>query len=143
MTRINLVDPCTLSDQHLFTEWREMPRIVSGLQARLTKGEFVQTVPHFRLGTGHMLFFYDKMGFLSQRYKSICKELTRRGHGYTKYETNPFLQFDKKYMRNYVPSPTEVNISKQRLLTKLKQRPNWYRYEGQVRSPRYFKDLMQ
>lgn len=143
MTRINLVDPKLLSDQHLFAEWREMPRIATALQQRLVKGPFTQVLSDYRLGTGHMVFFYDKMGFLSRRYKKITRELKTRGYTLTEYDSNPFAGFDKQYTKNYTPSPKEVNISKQRLIEKLKMRPTWYRYRGDVQSLRYFKDLLK
>lgn len=143
VTRINLVDPKVLSDQHLFAEWREMPRVATELRKRLVKGPFVQTLDSYRMGTGHMLFFYDKMGFLEKRYRKIVRELKRRNYSFTEYEDNPFSGFDEQYSKPYRPSIEEVNTSKKRLVEKLDMRPNWYRHFGDVKSSTYFKGLLE
>lgn len=143
MTRVNLVPVNTLSDQHLMAEWREIPRIASSVQNRLQRGPFTQQLDEFVLGEGHMIFFYDKMAFLSTRYKKLAEELKRRKYQITEYQHDPFLDTPEEYHGKWRPKPSEVNISKQRLVEKLERRRLWYRYYGTVRPTKFFIGLMK
>ena len=84
MTRINTnIDPADLTDQHLVAEYRELPMVHAALRKSLkTKSvnEVLKSIPKkFCLNTGHVKYFYDKLGFLSDRYDSLKKEMIRRG----------------------------------------------------------------
>gem|GEM_PF-2001583 len=39
MTRINLVSPSVLADQHLIAEWRELPRIFGSVKKKLAENK--------------------------------------------------------------------------------------------------------
>lgn len=93
MTRINAnIDPIDLCDQHLLAEYREMVRIpnfvlggVIQLNDKLIYGIKKQpkinfeTIPDkFKLGPGHVKFFYTKIRFLHYRFLKIKLELNRR-----------------------------------------------------------------
>lgn len=78
MTRINAgIRPAELVDRHLLAELREIkriPNVVKGGKARL------DGIPErFSLGTGHVRFFYNKLGYLLRRYRSLRAEAIRRG----------------------------------------------------------------
>ena len=45
MTRINLVHPSQLSDQHLMAEYRELPRIVNDWKNRKNDASFYKNIP--------------------------------------------------------------------------------------------------
>ena len=78
MTRINAgILPQRLSNQHLLAEHREIKRIPN----LITKGRYnLEGQPEkFCLGTGHVKFFYDKLGYLFARYQSLYQECKRRG----------------------------------------------------------------
>ena len=73
MTRINCgIPPAELVDKHLIAEHREIKRIPNCIK----KGRYNLTgqPDKFTLGTGHVKFFYDKLGYLKRRYESIYKE---------------------------------------------------------------------
>ena len=59
MTRINLVDPSELCDQHLLAEHRELTRIPNAV----ARGRFslVGQPADYKLGEGHVRFFFDKL----------------------------------------------------------------------------------
>lgn len=80
MTRINAnIKPEMLIDQHLRAEYREMVRIPNAV---IKMGERVLTkkIPaEFRLGTGHVIFFYNKLKFLHRRFNALRDEMNRRG----------------------------------------------------------------
>lgn len=79
MTRINVVDPATLCDKHLIAEWREMTRVPNALQKGISKYDKKQIPKQYVLGAGHVKFFFDKLGYLEQRYKAIIAEANKRG----------------------------------------------------------------
>ena len=73
MTRINVgVKPSELTGKHLLAEHREIKRIPNCIK----KGRYKMTgIPNkFKLGTGHVKFFYNKLLFLKNRYIEIYNE---------------------------------------------------------------------
>lgn len=78
MTRINAnIDPADLCDQHLLAEYREIVRIPNHVLKH--KINFTQIPDTFRLGTGHVKFFYNKIGFLHYRFNFLKHNLNHRG----------------------------------------------------------------
>lgn len=74
MTRINCVPVEELTDKHLVAEYRELPRISKAAKP------CADAPPHYKLGAGHMKFFYDKGEFLRRRFEDeIVPEMKRRG----------------------------------------------------------------
>ncbi len=131
MTRINLIPVEELSDQHLLAEYRELPRIVNAVINCKAKNNDIPR--NYRLGQGHVRFFYNKIIFLFNRYSQIYDELKYRGF----IENTPFspeqmgksihasLYNSEKY---YEFSEEEIALSRDRILEKLKQKPNWYKW---------------
>ena len=62
MTRINIIDPAELHDQHLVAEYREIFMVGSSLQRSLKSANWdPKNIPvSFTLNKGHVSFFYDK-----------------------------------------------------------------------------------
>lgn len=85
MTRVNAdLCPAVLTDQHLLAEYREMRRIPRSLLKSLA-GKSVAAVigqipADFRLGAGHLKFFYDKGYFLIGRHALLRRELLKRAY---------------------------------------------------------------
>ena len=77
MTRINLVPPAELCDQHLLAEHRELTRIPNAVG----KGRYslAGQPADYKLGTGHVRFFFDKLAFLQRRYQALHDECLARG----------------------------------------------------------------
>lgn len=59
MTRINLVHPSRLCDQHLLAELRELPRIPNGVLSGRLKRHYDDAPEHYVLGYGHVKFFVN------------------------------------------------------------------------------------
>lgn len=80
MTRINVgVHPEELPSKLLLAEHREITRIpnmVASGRARLIRSG---APDRFTLGTGHVKFFYFRLGYLLDRYRAIYAECKRRG----------------------------------------------------------------
>ena len=83
MTRINLVSPSELSDQHLVAEYREIFMVGSALQRSMKSKSWEKTIENipkeFTLNKGHVTFFYNKGKYLEKRYHKIVKEMIKRG----------------------------------------------------------------
>ena len=122
MTRINLLDPSLLTDQHLIAEYRELPRVFTlALKAYGKPSNYV-------LGPGHVKFFYDKLKFLEQRQTALIQECKNRGFNIS-FEKPDFI-FPKSWYNDFVPSETDIMLSKSRLDEKIAQKPDWYKYYG-------------
>lgn len=82
MTRINLVPPAELSRLHLVAEYRELPRIFAlAHKASLSPKPWTHKQPSaYTLGTGHVLFWYDKLGYLADRHRDLVQEMLARGY---------------------------------------------------------------
>ena len=140
MTRINLVPPSELIDQHLFAEFREIKMIPMSLRRSiLARGveEVLLKIPkEFTLNTGHVSFFYDKATYLFQRYGLLIHELRKRGINFD--ETSQLdpcniygtIAGDSRFMKKYEPTPKALCIIRQRIAEKIAMKPDWYRYYG-------------
>lgn len=116
MTRINLVPVETLHVKHLVAEYRELPRVFS----------LARTCPdapkEYVLGSGHVKFFYDKLGFLANRFGQLVLEMRRRGY-------NPTIDADAMWHKHpkaggsvaehlyghYEPTPQAIALSAARI----------------------------
>ena len=73
MTRINVgIPPAELNGKHLIAEHREIKRIPN----LVNRGRYsLDNQPDtFKLGTGHVKFFYDKLLYLKRRYDKLYNE---------------------------------------------------------------------
>ena len=114
MTRINCgIPPASLSDRHLLAEHREIKRIPNCIK----KGRYsLEGIPErFKLGEGHVKFFYNKLGYLQQRYTQIYNEAKRRGFNVTNY-LGAFNGCPDELYGDYEPTTTDIEIVKQRII---------------------------
>lgn len=77
MTRINVgIDPKELPKKLLLAEHREIKRVPNMVKSGRAKLKGIPS--RFTLGDGHVKFFYNKLGYLKNRYHQIyhrCIEL--------------------------------------------------------------------
>lgn len=132
MTRINVVPPGDLTDQHLLAEYRELPRVFQLARApRL--GE--KAVPNYTLGTGHVRFFYPRTGFLHRRQRELVAECQRRGfqvQHITPPAPIPGLDDD------WQPTEVDFNVNLGRLRARLAERPGFYTHYGRPVDPEHY-----
>lgn len=77
MTRINTIDPVLLPTPWLVAEYRELPRIINRVADGVpTAGPFPGP---YRMGRGHVSFFFNKLHWLYQRHHQLVQEMERRG----------------------------------------------------------------
>lgn len=136
MTRINLVPPQELMDQHLFAEFREIKMVPKSLArsiaARGVQGVLKRIPPAFTLNTGHVSFFYDKGAYLVERYALLRQELERRGINFNREsEFDPDgTMLAAPWCGHYTATPEALCIIRTRIAEKIALKPSWYRYEG-------------
>ena len=116
MTRINVVPVEELTDKHLLAEYRELPR-VSALAARSKMTDWAKIPKDYTLGTGHVKFFYNKGGFLKNRFENqIVPEMQRRGFvtNFIYYRPHP-----AGLNQQYTPTKESLNINRKRIKERL------------------------
>ena len=113
MTRINVgILPKELSNKHLIAEHREIKRIPNCI----TKGKYNMNgqPDKFKLGTGHVKFFYDKLSYLKDRYEMLYTECVRRGFNVHNY-IGAWDNIPKELMGDYQPTEEDRKIIQQRI----------------------------
>ena len=131
MTRINIVEPSELTDQHLIAEYREIFMVGGSLRRTLVSkvGYREDRVPkRYTLNSGHVYFFYNKGRYLHNRYRELIKEMRRRGFEPDKsrvFLTKVFV--DNGLYNDWMPSLEDYKIIRQRIEEKIAMKPNWYR----------------
>tara|TARA_R110002020_G_scaffold81825_1_gene202962 strand:+ start:107 stop:478 length:372 start_codon:yes stop_codon:yes gene_type:complete len=122
MTRINVgIQPVELSNQHLIAEHREIKRIPNCI----TKGKYnMEGIPDkFKLGTGHVKFFYDKLLYLKNRYISLYNECIKRGFNVQNY-INAWDNIPQKLMNDYKATYKDRLIIQERIYARTVNKKN-------------------
>lgn len=129
MTRINsAVKVRLLTDEHLLSEHREIPRICSVYKKRVDANRSFNDVPkEFTLGTGHVMFFATKGGFTLDRYIEIYNECIKRGFKVEDYRKNWDVY---NILNNYKPTKNEYQLLLERISDRLlnTKKKNWHYY---------------
>jgi deoxyribonuclease (pyrimidine dimer) len=145
MTRINLVNVKNLADQHLFAEWREIKMVPAALRRSLktrSVQDIINGIPtRYTLNKGHVTFFFDKMKFLYDRYNLLTQELVERDYDLSDVST--FDKFlidipDRFCIQEWAPDNEEVKINVERIMQRINEKPDWYRYYGAKVTSNYF-----
>lgn len=118
MTRINVgIFPEELSNQLLIAELREIKRIPNCIKS----GRFnLKNIPErFTLGTGHVSFFYNKIGYLKERYQKLYKEAISSPRRLNVQDfSDSFENIPEYFMGNY----EETERDRKLLLERLKEK---------------------
>ena len=131
MTRINSdLDPKILADQHLMAEYNEFGMFFSSLRRSLKSKKGLPKIPdRFTLNAGHVTFFYNKLAFMEDRYSRLISELKNR-----EYNLDPDRviftpnEFPKYLYNEYEATDADFWVIKDRIKTRLRQKPTFYRY---------------
>lgn len=135
MTRINSdVDPKKLMDQHLMAEYRELPMVLASLRRSLktqSEREVLKKIPpRFTLNRGHVLFFYNKLTFLRNRYDRLVNELNNRGYQLDQGRTLDLSGIPSKFFNDWIATNADNAVLEQRIKEKIDMKPSWYKYYG-------------
>ena len=133
MTRINIVDPKELTDQHLVAEYREIFMVGSSLQRSLASPNWdVKKIPaQFTLNKGHVSFFYDKGEYLHKRYKALIREMKKRGMNPDKDRVFLREQWPDELYKDWKATERDRDIVRERINDRINSKPGWYRYYGE------------
>ncbi len=123
MTRVNVVPVTELCDQHLLAEHREITRIPnSALRLRDV------VIDDYTLGTGHVLFFKRRLGYLLNRYIALHRECKRRGFNVEfNWPVNLTVALPGDYWRNYRPTANALKINRARIAARMPVNPRFTR----------------
>ena len=117
MTRINVgIPPAELVNQHLIAEHREIKRIPNCI----AKGKYnMEGIPErFKLGTGHVKFFYNKLLYLKNRYIKLHEECIKRGFNVQNY-INAWDNVPQELMNDYKVKARDIKTIRERINEKL------------------------
>lgn len=117
MTRINVgLKPSELVSKHLIAEHREIKRIPNCIK----KGKYsLDGIPkEFKLGAGHVKFFYNKLKYLHNRYIELYCECIDRGFNVTDY-SNAFDDLPNELYNDYEPTKKDREIIIERINERL------------------------
>ena len=131
MTRINIVPPSELTDQHLIAEYREITMVPAALKRTLlSKGGLRKNKisTHYTLNTGHVYFFYNKGKYLHRRYDELIREMRLRGFIADPNRVFPYEIFmDNELYEDWIPTIEDYKIIRERIQQKIDMKPDWYR----------------
>jgi len=129
MTRINIIEPSELTDQHLIAEYREIFMVGSSLQRSLkSKNWNPKDIPiKFTLNTGHVKFFYDKGKYLSNRYDMLRNEMKARGMNPDVTRVFKKEQWPTELWKDWIPTLEDYKLIRLRIEERINMKPNWYR----------------
>ena len=131
MTRINIVEPSELTDQHLIAEYREIFMVGGSLKRTLVSksGYREEKVPkQYTLNSGHVYFFYNKGKYLHKRYHQLIEEMKQRGFNPDSGRVFPSEIFKENNLYNdWLPSLEDYKIIRQRIEEKIAMKPHWYK----------------
>jgi len=138
MVRINLISPERLTDQHLIAEYNEILMLIGHIK----KHPKINSQPkEYCLRKGHINFFKNKIKYLKNRHELIKKEMKKR-----KFQTNKTIklsQFKKEQKNNWKPKTKDFAIIEKRITSRIKQKPNYYRYYGKNKPAEFLINLLK
>lgn len=131
MTRINCVEPELLHYSHICAEYRELPRVFGlvrdALARRQTPENIRRLAPgHYKVGTGHVLFFMTRLGYLASRHVDIVQEMLERGYNpaHRGLLRDEFRDIPAGWWGEWVPCRQDMETNMVRLRERM---PDFYR----------------
>lgn len=129
MTRINLIPASKLTDQHLVAEKKEINQLAGQLLKSLKSPNFAynKLPKQFTLGTGHVRFFYRYGAFMRKRYREVYDQCVHRKFDVEDNFNDVWATLPSHYNLDYTPTKDDLDISVERIISKIKAKPNYYR----------------
>lgn len=133
MTRINVIPPQELCDQHLLAEYRELPRVL-----RHTNADPNNIPKFYKTGQGHVLFFVDKFTWLRKRHSEIVRELSERGFNLS--NTKPLPNTKNVLENDWTPPKEAIMINKNRILERMSTMKS-ITHKKQLKDVKFFEEM--
>lgn len=112
MTRINCIPVWELSNTHLLAEHREIKRIPNVIASGKYSLDWAPA--KYTLWTWHVKFFYNKLGWLYDRYIQLYKECCSRWFSITNY-SQAFKYCPGELFGGYEPTAEARRINRKRI----------------------------
>lgn len=124
MTRINVVPVTELHDKHLLAEYRELPRVFGAARKWHDRGGDVDDLPRtYRLGKGHVLFFYNHLQYCFNRQFYLYGECLARGFN-VKHDPakarDDFMSAPEYLFNDYRPTKRALRLNRERINERLR-----------------------
>lgn len=140
MVRVNIINPTHLADQHLIAEYNEIIMLVAYARKH-PKLEKEKIPKKYCLGTGHILFFKNKLLYLKKRHEQLIKEMKRRG--FSPKRRLSISGVNKKLMHGWKPDKKDKEIIKKRLIQRIRKQVGFYKYYRKKRTMDFFRKLIK
>lgn len=123
MTRVNLIHPGRLHHSHLISEYRENPRVFGLVRKAQDRGLTPETCgapDSYRMGSGHVKFFYPRLGFLVVRQMALIQEMKLRGYSPNHDSVHELGDgIEKHWFGQWTPTDACIAANLARLIEKL------------------------
>ena len=123
MTRINCIPPAELTGPHLVAEYRELPRIFALVRAAIARGERPDDKRNpltYRLGAGHVRFFYPRLAYLLRRQEALIAEMQARGYAPSFTEVAHFIEgIPSEWCNDWQPDAAAMAANRARIAERL------------------------
>lgn len=130
--RINVINPFFLTDNHLIAEYREIKMItyyyVKSLKSK-NGMDRSKISKRYTLNKGHAYMWFDKLGYVDRRFKSIVEEMKRRGFK-TNFTVLNYTDIPETAFGNFIPDDEDIRVNLDRVLIRIADKPLWYKYMG-------------
>lgn len=127
MTRINCIPPAELVSRHLVAEYRELPRVFALVRAAIARGERPDDPRNprdYRLGAGHVRFFYSRLGYLAKRQAALVAEMQARGFKPSFTDPTGLLEgIPAAWCGDWQPPPEAIAANRARISERLGDAP--------------------
>lgn len=127
MTRINCIPPSELTRQHLVAEYRELPRIFALVREAIARGEQPgdrRNPIEYTLGTGHVRFFYPRLGYLVRRQRLLILEMQARGYRPSFVGVDHLIEgIAEEWLADWEPTELAMAVNRARIAERLRAVP--------------------
>lgn len=131
MTRINVISPALLLDEHLIAELREINRVPNAVISGKAKIDLKKIPGEYTLGTGHVIFHYNKLEYIRKRYDALYKEAQKRGFNVQCYQVDydaiPGI-LRPALMQDYTPTAKAMHDNLERICERFDLRKKAYHF---------------
>lgn len=131
--RINIIPPKILMDQHLVAEYREIKMLPKAFLRSFHSKHGIDNnriSDKYTLNKGHGFFFYNKIQYIIDRFELLKDEMIDRGFACNFTELPVLDKIPLHYKNNYTPSLEEQCVNIERILTRISEKSNWYKFRG-------------
>lgn len=139
MTRINCIPVEELHDKHLVAEYRELPRVFTLCANHIKRGKTIPLQSSYTMGKGHVLFFYDKLLWLSLRHQQLVNEMKKRGFNpkFDQLLQAKFSYIPLDYWNMWSPTNDDMKINRERIELRLSEMSAKSRMKAELDRLRY------